>query len=265
MAVFNPELAAKMKMPKELLDEASSLHFVLHIGDGFVEAALFEASSGRCRWHIISNEFLGDPVEFVYQRNWHDHIFRKCTVSFDTEHYAVVPSAYFDEKQITAYLQLQHNLPVRNALFSEMTDLDAICCFDAPDWMPRLMSFIPNARIIPAAALLARYAAISANAEGFSIACWATNRQISMACLRQRKLQLLATHEVSAEEDAMYHIANASMRLGFELEQVQFELLVGQGMSELKPLLSKYVRQINENTSSDNQGSFMPQLHVLCA
>jgi len=252
-------------MPKELLDEASSMHLVLHISDRFVEAALFEAASSQCRWHVISDEFLGDPVEFIYQRNWHDHLFRKCTVSFDAALYSIVPAAYFDEKQITSYLQLQHQVSVSHAQFTEITELDAVCCYETPDWMPRLVGFIPNARVIPAAALVARYAAISAPAEGSSIACWVTDRQLTMACLRQRKLKLLATNEVSAEEDAMYHIANAAMRLGFELEQLQFDLIVGNGMRELASLLSKYVRRMNDHSSSDAIGSYFPQLHVLCA
>lgn len=265
MAVFNPELAAKMKMPKELLDEASSLHFVLHIGDRFVEAALFEAASSKCRWHVISEEFLGDPVEFIYQRNWHDQLFRKCTVSFDTTHYAIVPTAYFDEKQIAAYLQLQHGLVVASPQFTEMSELDAMCCYESPDWFSRLMGFIPNARIIPTSALLARYAAVSAPIDDSFCACWVTDRQVTMACLRGRKLQLLASNEVSSEEDVMYHVANAAMRLGFELEQVIFELIVGKGMTELMPLLSKYVSRVKHAESTDGFGSYMPQIHVLCA
>jgi hypothetical protein len=265
MAVFNPELAAKMKMPKELLDEASSLHFVVHIGDCFVEASLFEASSSKCRWHVMSDEFLGDPVEFIYQRNWHDQLFRKCTVSFDTTLYAAVPAAYFDETQTAAYLKLQHGLSVTSPHAIEMPELDAVCCYDSPDWFSRLMSFIPNARIFPAASLLARYAAFSSPSDGTACVCWVTDKQLTMACLRQRKLQLLASNEVNSEEDVVYHVANAAMRLGFELEQVVFDLIVGRSMTELMPLLSKYIREVKLAESTDGIGSFMPQIHVLCA
>ncbi len=265
MAVFNPELAAKMKMPKELLDEASSLHFALHIGDRFVEASLFEAATSKCRWHVVSDEFLGDPVEFIYQRNWHDQLFRKCTVSFDTAHYAIVPNAYFDEKQMGAYLQLQHGLAVTNAHYTEIPELDAMCCYESPDWLSRLMGFIPNARVIPTSALLARYAAVSATIDESTCVCWVTDRQVTMACLRRRKLQLLASNEVSSEEDVMYHVANAAMRLGFDLEQGAFELIIGKGMSELLPLMSNYVSQVKHAESPEGIGSYMPQIHVLCA
>ena len=47
MAVFNPELAARMKMPKDLLDEASGLHLAMHLGELSVEAALFDAASSQ--------------------------------------------------------------------------------------------------------------------------------------------------------------------------------------------------------------------------
>jgi hypothetical protein len=265
MAVFNPELAARMKMPKELLDEASSLHFALHIGDRYVEAALYDAASSTCRWHVISEEFIGDPVEFIYQRNWHDQLFRKCTVSFDTLVYAIVPTPYFEEKQIAAYLQLQHGVLSNQPQHIELAELDAVCCFESPEWSARLMGFIPNARILPSAAVLARYAAIAATGDGASCVCWVTERQLTMVCLRQRKLHLLASNEVSSEEDVMYHFSNAAMRLGFDLEHLSLDLLIGRGMTELTELLSKYVRQVNTLEAADEIGSYMPQIHVLCA
>lgn len=266
MAVFNPELAARMKMPKELLDQASGLHFVMHFSERFVEAALFEASGTRCLWHVNTELPIGNAVDFVYQRNWHEQVFRKCTVSFDTLIYTAVPLAYYDSEQNSSYLKLQHGSLNASTSSIELAELDAVVCFEIPAWQGRLMSFIPNARIMPVAALLARYMRSIAPRQGQAIGLWVNENNMTLCCLNDRNLTLLMSNAVTAEEDVLYHLSNAAMRLELDLEHTNLELIHGNGFRALKSTLDKYIRKVNTPAVDKivNEGSFMPQMHILC-
>ena len=111
MIAFDPELAARMKMPKELLDRAPELHLALHTGQNHVHAALYDFASSTCFWNVQSEVPAHLSVyKFIYQRNWIEGVFRRCTVTFDSDAYALVPLSLFDAESCADYLQMQHGL-----------------------------------------------------------------------------------------------------------------------------------------------------------
>ena len=89
MSAFNPEIAARALMPKELLHEASSLHLCLHLSVGKMQVALAEASGRDFLWaedfffETIKHTYA-DAVDFTTGRNWSEKVFRKCTLTYDT-------------------------------------------------------------------------------------------------------------------------------------------------------------------------------------
>lgn len=268
MAVFNPELAARMKMPKDLLDEASGLHLAMHLGDQTVEAALFEAATSQCRWHVVAElpEAL-DPAHFVYQRNWYEQVFRKCSVSFDCERYALIPLAYFDSAMCAEYIRLQHGAVAEQAAYIELSELDAVLCYEYPAWHTKLSSMIPNARLFPSSALLLRYARMHAPRGGSAFYAWVNRRSLTIACMKDKAPVLLASNPISNEEDVLYHLSNAAMQLQVDLEHVHLEMIVSAPGFELQQLLSKYVVNVQTlpSTSLCEEGSFIAQLHSICA
>ncbi len=268
MAVFNPEMAARMKMPKELLDEASSLHLAMHLSEQSVEAALFDAATSQCKWHVfVDITALSDPAQFVYERNWNEQVFRKCSVSFDCDRFALIPKAYFDENLCAEYIRLQHGSISSDTTYLELSEIDAVLCFALPSWHQRVVSMMPNARLIPSAALLMRYARMHAPREGSAFITWVCAQSMTLACMKEKNPVLLASNAVSSEEDVLYYLSNAAMQLDVDLENVSLNLLVSAPGMEVKPLLERYIVNIISLSSSVScpEGSFMPQLHAICA
>jgi len=268
MAVFNPELAARMKMPKDLLDEASGLHLAMHLGDASVEAALFDAATSQCRWHVVSELPQGiDPSQFVYQRNWCEQVFRKCTVSFECERYALIPLGYFDVAMCAEYIQLQHGSSVEQATYIELSELDAVICFEYPSWHTKLSAMIPNARFFPSASLLLRYARMHAPRNGSAFYAWVAARSLTMACMKDKAPVLIATNAISSEEDVLYHLSNAAMQLHVDLEHVRLEIIDSASGFLVEQLLAKYIADVKTLPSTPlcEDGSFTAQLHAVCA
>ena len=101
MSSFSPEIAAHALMPKDLLSQASSMHFAMHLSPTYVEAALAEAAGGEFHWARSFRIDAGhqtekDMVTFVNDRNWNERVFRKCTISYDVLKFWLVQAALFN-------------------------------------------------------------------------------------------------------------------------------------------------------------------------
>jgi len=268
MAVFNPELAARMKMPKELLDEASGLHLAMHLGEQSVEAALFDAATFQCRWHVFSEitDAL-DPAQYVYQRNWNEQVFRKCSLSFDCDRYALIPHTYFDANHCEEYIRLQHGSSASHVGNLELSEIDAVLCFELPAWQSYISTMIPNARLFPAAALLLRYARMHSPREGSAFYAWVTRQSLTLACMKDKLPSIISTNGITNEEDVLYHLSNTAMQLHVDLEKVPLEMLISAPGFGLNDLLEKYMLNLKTLPSSSlcSDGSFIAQLHATCA
>jgi hypothetical protein len=267
MVVFDPELAARMKMPKELLERAEELHFAMHIGTRHVYAALYENASFTCLWSVSAEVPAGISVfKFIYQRNWIEAVFRRCSVTFDTDCYALIPSSLFDPQACADYLHMQHGVMSQQTGYVDLPEVEAALCFELPEWNTELLKYFPNARIVPLSALIIR-AAIGGKQTGPSdFVLVHSSSSVTIAAIKNRSLVLLSTHEARAEEDVLYHLSNAAMRLQIDLDNCSLQLLNMSETPDLLTLLQRYTKHASKldiHSNSDHGAS--TQLHYLCA
>lgn len=267
MAVFDPELAARMKMPKELLEKASELHLAIHAGAQQVYAALFDYNQSKAVWHVYADMPAGmSPYAFIYARNWVEGVFRKCTITFDCDNYALVPQSMFDSGSCADYLSMQNGVETSSVGFIEMPEVEASLCFEWPEWHAALMKAIPNARLVPLSALLVRMASSRAQQGEMRCVVAFTSGFVTIAGLKNKSLLLLATHEARTPEDVLYHVSNAAMRLQLDMENCRIDLLDTTSVDETRALLSRYLRDAQPLAISDGMHApAITQLHYLCA
>jgi len=266
MSVFDPELAARLKMPKELLDRAGELHLAMHLGDHYVHASLYDFSASTCLWDVQSETPAGISIQkFIYQRNWLEGIFRRCTITFDSERYALVPRSLFDENAVSDYLNMQHGFQEGSAESVDLPEAEAVLCYGLPDWKAELIRFFPNARIMPLSALLTKVAATKFQQlqECFVVAV--ASNSVTLACVRNKSLLLLVTQNAKTAEDVLYHISNAAMRLEIDLGNCSVEFLSHDAVDELSTVLNRYIKEVKPIIRFDNSNcSAFTQLHYLC-
>jgi hypothetical protein len=267
MVVFDPELAARMKMPKEMLEKAPELHFTMHISKQHIHAALYDFSIASCLWNVHSEIPVGlSPFKFIYQRNWIEGVFRRCSVTFDSDTYALVPTPLFDENSCNDYLHMQHGLQQTQTAFIELTEVDAVICYELPEWYAELIRCFPNARILPLSALLARTAVAKMNQAKAEMVVAFSSSSVTIAAVKSKALVLLTTHEARTHEDVLYQISNAAMRLQIDLDDCSIELLDATDSTELLLLLKQYVKEAKSFAFPvSTNGSAITQLHYLCA
>jgi hypothetical protein len=267
MAVFDPELAARMKMPKELLERAPELHLAIHAGLREVHAALFDFNQSTCLWHVYSELPPGiSPYAFIYGRNWIEGVFRKCTITFDCDTYALVPQSIFDPAAGADYLSLQHGVESTSTGFVELPEAEAVICFEWPDWYANLMRVIPNARVQPQSALLVRLALAKAQTGESSFLVATSSDYVTIAGVKNKVLMLLASHEARTPEDILYHLSNAALRLQIDMEHCRIQLLEAVENGEVLELLKRYVKEIRRvEAPASIESPAITQLHYLCA
>jgi hypothetical protein len=267
MSVFDPELAARMKMPKELLDRAGDLHFAMHVGDNYVHASLFDFTDSACLWNVQSELPAAMAIEkFVYQRNWLEGIYRRCTITFDCDQYALVPRSLFDENAVSDYLKLQHGAETGATDSMELPEADVIVCYQLPNWSGEIMRFFPNARLMPLSALITKAAAAKFQQQQQSIIAAVSPNHVTLACIRNKMLLLLSTQDAKTPDDILYHLSNAAMRLEVDLENCAVDVIASQGSEEAIMLLRRYVKDVKaiRRLEADSCSPFT-ELHYLCA
>jgi len=267
MVVFDPELAARMKMPKELLDKASELHLAMHIGQQHVYAALYDFSSSLCLWNVHSEVPTGISVfKFIYQRNWIEAVFRRCSVTFDSDCYALIPASLFDPLACNEYIEMQHGVTTDQTGFIELPEADAVVCFELPVWQFELLKCFPNARVLPLSALLTRVVAPKGQSSSADFLVAYSSASVTITAVKNKALLLLVTHEARTEEDVLYHLSNAAMRLQIDLDNCSLQLLDMSGRDELLALLQRYTKHaVALSAVNTNGGCLATQLHYLCA
>lgn len=267
MTVFDPELSARMKMPKELLERAPEFHLAIHVSTTEIHAALFDFHAAKCLWNVYSEIPAGiSPYKFIYQRNWIEGVFRKCTITFESDNYALIPQSLFDPAACADYLQMQHGTNTVSTGYTELPEAEAVICFEWPDWYAEVMRIIPNARVIPQAALIARLATSQAQLgeAGFMVSVSPGNS--TLAGFKNKAVALLVTQEARTAEDILYHLSNAALRLQIDLENCRVYIMETKPGTDNQALLRRYVKEVSSVTSpAGMQSPAITQLHFLCA
>ncbi len=272
MSAFNPEISARALIPKDLISQASALHFSLHIADDRVEAALSEASGGEFHWSgIFPLEYdyksLKHAVQFVAERNWGEHVFRKCSVSFETSEICVVPRAFFEPQRAGELLAFQCDVAPAAADYIEFPELAAVLIFGLPDWTSEICKKFPNARLYPLSALAMRHAQSTTQIDEDVLGIYVSTSQMVLTVFRNNKLHLVNTYHVIGAEDVLYHASNAALRLGIDFENASLKVASTWRSESLVNLLRHYNRRtvhLFMNESSDHF-SYLSMLHSICA
>ena len=274
MNVFSPEIAARALVPKDLLGQASSLHFALHVHKNFVAASLAEAAGGDFHW---SGDFpiedaggsFENALHFIRERNWSEKVFRKFTLSFDTTEFTLVPTAFFQkekEKQL-----LEFNTGTVGGLIEsmEIPELDAVMIYSVDEHIRELTARFPNARIFPSAALFAKYAYAQSDRTEKEFHIYHTPGFMLLAVMQGKKLLLLNHYPVHTDEDILYYTSNAALRLDLDMENTRVRLYEMPLREYLENLFSHYSTNVKHVFKSDagekHQASFISHLHILCA
>ncbi|MFM9986634.1 MAG: DUF3822 family protein [Flavobacteriales bacterium] len=250
MTPYVPEIAARAKISKELLGQASMLHCCMHLNSDRVEISLADATTGQISWaeaFDIEPRVSGsweEVLNFIAERNWFEKVFRKCTLTFDTGEYTVVPTAFFEQGREAQLLQFHTGKEYLQAEVLSLTEYGAQFVFDIPQGIRALSGHFPNIRIFPAAWIMARYAWMQAPATGSNIFIWQTGNRMDLLFLQDRKLLLCRNDLVQSAEDILYHAANAAMRLGVDFENTPLFLYSLKDDSTTRNVFASYCKEL---------------------
>ncbi len=274
MSPFSPEIAAHALIPKDLLGQASSLHFAMHLGHHYVECVLAEAAGGDFHWTRAfktetDSHHEHDVIKFVAARNWNERVFRKCTISFDIMKFSLVPAAFYNDENAAALLAFNCGEISNEVLSVEIREVDAFLIYEAPSWIHDLTRMFPNGRFFPAAYLFLKHACIVSAQESESLIISYAGSIMLLAIFKDGKPLLLNAYAVQNEEDVLYHASNAAMRLDVDFENVPLFIYSLSSDKALQNVLKHYNRQctsmFESDSSSGNEATFISYLHMLCA
>ncbi len=272
MPDFVPETIARALMPKELLAQASSLHLCLHVHPTWVFATVAEAASVQVLWtesfHLehTATEKWADVIQFLIERNWADKVFRKCTLTFDTPEFTLVPSAFFEREKEQALLEFHTGRTHQHVSSLSISELNADLIFDTDAAIRQLIPKFPNVRIFPTAYLFARYALLFSPRDESSIHAFHAPGQLLLCIYKNRQLQLLNHYTVQGEEDVLYFVSNAAMQLNIDMEHVALKLYAHESDKKTLALLKNYNRTAEQSAhQSLTPQPIITQMHLTCA
>jgi Protein of unknown function (DUF3822) len=240
------ENMARAMMPREILAQASSMHLCMHIHPMWVCATVADAAGGQIVWTQAfqvttpSADSFDLAIAFVSEKNWGDKVFRKCTISFDTGDFALVPSAFFQKQNELTLLQFQTGKQHLQAASLSLNELSAELIFEVDTPLQALTHKFPNARIFPSAFLLARFAHSQSAKEQNALHILFHQPYLTLAIVKNKELLLLNNYMAQSAEDVLYYTANAAMQLGVDLEHAQLKLYMPAANAELLELLKDY-------------------------
>lgn len=273
MSAFNPEIAAKALMPRELLSEASSGHLCIHLSYGNIQVAVAEAAGRDIRWaeefsiDSASSHFK-DAVDFCAGRNWSEKIFRKCTLSYDTPLFTLVPAAFYDSKKQAELLKFHTGNASQASVALHLPEMDAYLVYEQEPHVRTLIKQFPNVRILPAAYLLIKHALLVAEKNESELHLVQLHQALLLAVIKDRKLMLINQFDAGNDEDALYHASNAALRLGIDFENAHLHVYQFPANETLVPLLKMYNRHVMrafDDYKGKIKAAFPAHLHILCA
>ncbi|MFN6380201.1 MAG: DUF3822 family protein [Flavobacteriales bacterium] len=279
MSVFNPDIAAKAMMPKELLAMASSLHLAIHIHDEMVQVLVYDFDAGEVLWvefFEAEDQAQGDlqkSVDFVILKNWGEKVFRKVSVTFDYPDFTLTPQGFLIEGKEQELLAFATGRNPDCTEVQELSDLQVAIIYDLPLALQALASRFPNVKYYSSVSFFLQEASRrSAVSNDFHILV--QKGFMLVAAFHDGEMKLTNHYGIQSNDDVLYHIANASMRLGIHMSAAQITLYGASATAELQALLSDYIHEVrfwerpadlkSAHTLSDHQ-LYAALIHCLCA
>jgi hypothetical protein len=275
MSGIGPEITTRALMPRDLLNQASSLHFAVHIGGNRVEATLADAASTEILWSEIfemgnSAHAFTESIDFISSCNWSERVFRKSTLSFDSTAFTLVPGAFFEADKMQEVLLFNTGMTPENPGHILLNEAGAQIIFDRPSKLDEVTSKFPNLRIFPSAWVFGKYAAQNSDKNNSHIHLYVNGNYLLLAAYKSQRLMMLNRFEVNSSEDLLYYTANAAIRLDIDLENCYIRLFDYRTGAQNVELLKNYCKNAEfkvspkVNHKSENS-SVITQLHLICA
>lgn len=263
MSAFQPETLARALMPKDLLSRSTMLHLALHLNQVELEVAVFDKDHELPVWQ--QHFELGtatlpwqNAFSFLEDRNWKEGVFRKVTISFDTDAFTLVPHAFMISGKEHDLLEFNLQRSVIQAETISLDSLGASLLYDFPVALSVLTEWWPNARFYPTVALMLLQGTSLRN-TGKMMYAHATSASILLSVFDGAEMKLANVYPRSSNDDVLYHIANACIRLGIDLASVSVRIEGSEAGEDLHALMSTYNTDVKLNTLH-----FPVAAHPLC-
>lgn len=248
MSAFNPDIAVKALMPKEIMGMSSSLHLGIHLHKYFVQVAVQDSESKEVLWsgHFDIEDATGDwsrAADFATVRNWGERVFRKVTISFDQSDFTLIPQGFLHEGKEGELLFFATNKKPDEVQVEVFNDLGMALIYDLPAEVSGLSNRFPNARFFTSVGLFIRECARTAK-EKSKFFVLVQDGFMLVSAFHEGVMKLTNHFGIQGNDDVLYHIANAAMRLNIHLESSEV-VLMGHGASmELNDLLKNYIGSV---------------------
>ncbi|MBL7941202.1 MAG: DUF3822 family protein [Flavobacteriales bacterium] len=259
---------------------AAQCHLALHIGAQRIEWCVSDPGRGEL---IVARQLVRphdqDMAAFVSeqlsQHKLLSCVFRKTTISVTGSGFCLVPRAFFREQDAASLLAFTTGSPSDHVLHHHAWQGDVVVTGGISDTWYRLLTRIcPAGRITHEAAILIEAAYRLNHRKQPQLLIWSGESEIVLIASSQQLL-LCNRYEVAKPEDALFYIANAATRLGFDLEHVPV-LLAGEPVfsSEIRSLLTHYSAHANylnagalmpARTTTDDRPATLAEIQVVCA
>jgi hypothetical protein len=268
MSFFNPEIAAKALLPKDVAASAATLHLAIHINPALVQVAVVDRDSNREIWvekfDILndSNSDLSQAIDFVKHCNWGEKVFRKTTISFDNADFVLVPQGFLVPGKERELLEFSTRREADCPETYMIPEISAGIVYDLPINLQGLASRFPNVRFFPSSGLFLRHTVSVANdSSGFHVLV--QHGYMLVIAFHEGQVKLTNHYGIQGNDDVLYHVANAAMRLGIHLESTNLSLYGASVSGELKELIEGYVGSVNFWNKGDHN-LFSVLIHSLC-
>jgi hypothetical protein len=267
MSAFDLETAARALMPKEIFAQASSSHLAMHVANAYVLVGVTDVASEKPLWTQIfpvqDDSMLASGFQFIEARNWFDRVFRKVTLSFESQYFTLIPEVFFDAAQMESVMRFNHPQFDGQVNQLELREADSRVLFEWPSAMEGLIRRAPHTRVMPLAFLMARFAHHPQWNEAQQINVLVSGSHLMITAMQNQRLLLLNSFEVSNETDVLYHLSNLAIRLEFDLEKVPIMVLKGADAMSLD-VLDTYCGAIKKAPFAEVVHPIF-QLHSICA
>lgn len=259
---------------------ASQCHLAVHIGALSIELSVSDPARGE----IIFVQQLTCPSDTTMLRFAGEQmaahpvlssVFRKTSVSLSGGEFCLIPRAFFREEDARAQLQFTTGKPPAHLLHHHAWQGDIVITESIVHaWYDMLTASSPAARITHAAAVLIEAAYRLNPRRQPSLLVW-LDAQHMMLVATSGQLLLCNRYDTARAEDALFYLANAAVRLGFDLETTPVRVAGHPAhAADLLELLSVYAEQAGalkrqqlmpESTEVPDRPVTLSEIQVVCA
>ncbi|MFN8775524.1 MAG: DUF3822 family protein [Flavobacteriales bacterium] len=237
-------------IPPEILQEAQGYHLALHLHPGGYYVAVFDPGEGTFPWigeataDVIHPEPFRDVCDLLKSQPWSRQVFRVMTLTFDTPDFTLVPTGLVREGHEGDLLTFHRSSspdPVRTMALHELA---ATVVYRVPGAIIELSRHLQGARILPSSSLALRYAMSHHDRQTDEFHLVVQPGYLLLTAILKGEHKMTNHFPAQTEEDILYYLSHAAIRLGADLEHARIRLY-GQGITRsLTALLATYSRHI---------------------